>query len=71
MSGVLFLFRRKQFDQLWQWLESAWQDLRFGARQLAKTPGFTAIAILTLASRAGYFPARRDMRNRSHGGLSQ
>jgi predicted permease len=29
-------------------LESVWQDVRYGARLLAKNPGFTAIAILTL-----------------------
>ena len=30
-------------------LESLWQDARFGARTLAPTPGFTAVAVLSLA----------------------
>jgi predicted permease len=30
-------------------LENIWQDVRYGARVLAKNPGFTAIAIVTLA----------------------
>src|SRR6185312_4378103 len=32
-----------------EWLDTIRQDLLFGMRQLRKTPGFTAVAVITLA----------------------
>src|SRR5580765_6048114 len=33
----------------WNWLESAWRDLRYGTRTLLRTPGFSVTAILVMA----------------------
>jgi predicted permease len=33
----------------WNWLESAWRDLRYGGRTLLRAPGFSLTAILVMA----------------------
>src|SRR5580658_5590814 len=48
--GNATLLRESSRDA-WGWrrLENLAQDLRYGARGLLRTPGFTALAVLTLA----------------------
>jgi hypothetical protein len=52
---LLSLLRRQELDrglarEAWgSWIEEMARDLRYGVRTLRRTPGFTAVAVLTLA----------------------
>src|SRR5579864_8547072 len=49
LGGIEQVKEQVREERLGNWLHSVFSDCRYGIRQLRKNPGFTVVAILTLA----------------------
>src|SRR6202035_953136 len=57
-ANLRFGNARTTRERVWRyrsvaWLEDLWRDFRFARRALAKTPGFTTVAVLLIAVAIG------------------
>ncbi|HUJ43325.1 MAG TPA: ABC transporter permease [Opitutaceae bacterium] len=63
-GGVDQLQERERDSRGWRWLEDAMRDMRLAVRTLAKNPGFTTVAALSLALGIGACTAMFSIVNR-------
>jgi macrolide transport system ATP-binding/permease protein len=53
MGNLTLARERARGVWIWPWLESFWQDLAYGFRNMQRQPGFTAVALLALGCAIG------------------